>query len=125
MTSLYLNKVSIENFRCFTNQEIELACPDGKNRGSGLNILIGENGNGKTSILEGINFLSKSSYEIENRITIGDFNDEDCMIKVKGITSDFNCSMPFPGYFECNGIEITAKNRKRHVLLEIIQIYSL
>lgn len=114
MPHLYLKKICIENFRCFDYQEVELASPDHTTPGSGLNVLIGENGNGKTSILEAINLVSQSSYAIENKLTIGDFQDKDSEIYIKGITDDFDCEMPYPGnYFECNGVGVTAKNRDR------------
>ncbi len=114
MADLYLKKVEIENYRCFAQQAIALGCPDGINPGSGLNILIGENGNGKTTILEAINLLSQSSYAVENKLAIGDFQVKDNSIVVKGFTNDFQCKMPYAGnYFDCNGIEVSAKNRDR------------
>ena len=114
MPDLYLKKVEIENYRCFANREVELACPDHVNRGSGLTILIGENGNGKTSILDAINLLAQSSYAIENRLSIGDFNDKDLPIQIVGRTDDFNCEMPYKdNYFECEGMEVSAKNRSQ------------
>ena len=114
MSSLFVSKLSIENYKCFSNQEIELKVPDGTNPGSGLNLLIGENANGKTSILECINYLSQSKYSLETVLSIGDFNDKDQEIKIKGKTGDFRCSMPYPGnYFMSEGINVSIKCRER------------
>ena len=112
--SLFINKISIENYKCFSSQEVEFGIPDGTNPGSGLNILIGENANGKTSILEAINYLSQSKYSLETVLSIGDFNDKDKEIKIKGETGDFKCKMPYPGnYFVSEGIDVTIKCRER------------
>jgi len=114
MSNHFIKKLSIENYKCFVSREVELSIPDGTNPGSGLNILIGANANGKTSILEAINYLSQTKYSIENSLSIGDFNDKDSEIKIKGETGDFRCKMPYPGnYFMSNGSELSAKCRDR------------
>lgn len=114
MANLFFKKVTIKNFKCFEEQEINLNVPDGKNEGSGLNILIGENGNGKTTILDAINYLTQSTYSSENKLNINDFYDKDEEILISAETSDFNCKMPYPdNYFECNGIAFKAKCRER------------
>ena len=48
--------------------------PDGT-QGSDLNLLIGENGNEKTAVLEAINFLTTSSFAAENKLNISDFHE--------------------------------------------------
>lgn len=114
MANLFIKKLSIANYKCFTQQDVELNAPDGLNIGSGLNILIGENANGKTSVLEAINYLSQSKYGVENSLSIGDFHDKDNEIKINGKTGDFRCKMPYAGnYFISDGIELTAKCRDR------------
>ena len=116
MTKPFIDKITIENFRCFEKQELKLQVPDGINDGSGLNILIGENANGKTTILEAISFISQSTYSSENKLNIGDFRDKDAEIVVKADMDTFNCKLPFPYsgcYFESNGIEFRAKCRDR------------
>lgn len=114
MANLFFKKVTIENLKCFEKQEVNLSVPDGQNEGSGLNILIGENGNGKTTILDAINYLTQSTYSSENKLSINDFFDKDEEILISAETSDFNCKMPYPGnYFECNGILFKAKCRER------------
>ncbi len=114
MSNLFIKKISIENLKCFEKQEFNLNVPDGNNEGSGLNILIGENGNGKTTILDAINYLTQSSYSSENKLNISDFYDKDKEIIVKSETDDFKCSMPWAeNFYEANGIEFRAKCRDR------------
>ncbi|MDE5824778.1 MAG: AAA family ATPase, partial [Lachnospiraceae bacterium] len=43
---MYLEKVNLKNYRAVKELEIDLK--------SGMNLLIGDNGAGKTSVLEGI-----------------------------------------------------------------------
>lgn len=114
MSNLFFKNITIENLRCFEKVEINFNIPDGTTEGSGLNIIIGENANGKTTILEGINFLTQNSYSTENKLSINDFLDKDKEIYVKAETNEFVCEMPYPGnYFECSGIEFKVKNRDR------------
>lgn len=114
MADLFIKKLSITNYKCFVKQDVDLKVPDGKSAGSGLNILIGENATGKTSILEAINYLAQSKYSIENALVIGDFHEKDNKIVIKSETGDFRCKMPYAGnYFISNGIELTAKCRER------------
>ncbi len=113
MPDLFIKKLQIQNYKCFEDETLELSVPNGT-VGSGLNILIGENGNGKTSILEAVNYLSQSKYSIENGIYIGDFLEKDNEIKIKAAMGDFKCKMPYPGnYFVSNGIELAVKCRER------------
>jgi len=114
MANLFFRKVFIKNLKCFEEQEITLNVPDGQNEGSGLNILIGENGYGKTTILDAINYVTQSTFSSENKLNINDFYDKDEEIVVTVETNEFNCKMPYPGnYFECTGIEFKAKCRDR------------
>jgi AAA15 family ATPase/GTPase len=114
MASLFFKKVTIENLRCFQSENINLNVPDGIHEGSGLTILIGENANGKTTILDAINFITQSTYSSENKLNINDFFNKDKDIVVRVETNEFNCEMPYPGnYFECTGIEFKAKCRER------------
>jgi len=55
-------------------REIGVSVPDGT-QGSDLNLLIGENGNEKTAVLEAINFLTTSSFAAENKLNISDFHE--------------------------------------------------
>ncbi len=114
MNNIFFKKLIISNFKCFIDEHLEFNIPDGENEGSGLNIFIGENGNGKTAVLEAINYLTQSRYATENKLKISDFNNFEKDILIKGETKEFKCKMPYPGnYFECRGVEFGAKNRER------------
>ncbi|MFA5157738.1 MAG: AAA family ATPase [Patescibacteria group bacterium] len=64
--------MKIENYKCLNLTIDELAIPNGI-VGSGLNIFVGENATGKTSVLEVINLMVDSAYTIQNRLSINDF----------------------------------------------------
>lgn len=116
MAGIFINKVAIKNYKCFVDQGFHLSAPDGSTPGSGLNVLIGENGNGKTAFLEAINYTNQSSYASGNRLQVHDFNDYRKPIKVTVSTNDFVCKMaaPYMGCtFDCDGITFQAKNRDR------------
>lgn len=113
---IFIKKISIQNYKCFDHEPIQFCVPDGTNEGSGLNILIGENGNGKTSILEAINYLTLNSFSAENKLSINDFRNHQNEIIISGDTTEFKCNMSFPykdHFFECAGIEFKAKTRDR------------
>lgn len=116
--SIFLKRVSIRNFKCFADKEISFSVPDG-NEGSGLNILIGENGNGKTTVLESINYLALNTYSAENKLKINDFSEFREEIHIYGETNKFSCGSSIDFYkvkswsFHSNGIEFIAKNRNR------------
>lgn len=79
---MFIKKLQIKNYKCFKDKTFEnLAVPNGK-KGSGLNILIGENGNGKTTFLEAINYLTLNSYSVENKLNISDFEDFQTPIEI-------------------------------------------
>jgi len=115
MSNVFIKRIEISNYRCFENEGIDFSVPDGITPGSGLNVLIGENGNGKTTILEAINYLTQSSYASENKLKINDFRDHNKEINIKAYTDDYRCkmSLPYRGYFECDGFEFKAKSRDR------------
>lgn len=116
MSQIFIHEVSIENFKCFSNHKIRLASPDGTTAGSGLNVLIGENGNGKTALLEAINYTNQSSYASENRLSINDFQDHEKPILITASTNAFMCKMPdlYRGCtFESDGIVFQARSRDR------------
>jgi len=113
--AIFINKVQIKNFRCFKDQSIDLRVPDGETVGSGLNVIVGENGNGKTTLLESINYLTLNRFSAENKLRIQDFNDINACINIKCETSEFKVgmAMPYTGYFNCSGLEFDAKSRDR------------
>lgn len=56
---MYLSHLRVKNFKGFGSQKNEMffGIPDGQTPGSGLNILVGENNSGKSTIFEAIDFL--------------------------------------------------------------------
>lgn len=56
---MFIKKLCLSNFKGFIgdNHQITFKVPDGETAGSGLNIFVGENNSGKSSIFEAIDFL--------------------------------------------------------------------
>lgn len=111
---IFINKLNISNYKCFENQDFIFNVPNGT-EGSGLNILIGENGNGKTTVLEAINYLTLNSYSAENKLNINDYRDYTKEISIVGETTNFSCNSSIGFYkdwcFKSNGISFKAKSR--------------
>ncbi len=113
---MFINQLQIKNFKCFKDKNFEkLAVPNGE-KGSGLNILIGENGNGKTTLLEAINYLTLNSFSVQNKLNISDFRDFKQPIEVIAGTDIYECASSIGYYskwhFESSGIKFFAKSRE-------------
>ena len=113
---MFINQLQIKNFKCFKDKTFKnLAVPNGE-KGSGLNILIGENGNGKTTLLEAINYLTLNSFSVQNKLNISDFQDFKQPIEVIADTDKYECTSSIEYYskwhFESSGIEFFAKSRE-------------
>jgi AAA15 family ATPase/GTPase len=114
--AIFIRKLNIQNYKCFENEQIDFSVPNG-DLGSGLNILIGENGNGKTSVLEAVNYLTLGSFSAENKLSISDFHDYKNEIIVHAETDEFSCESSIDAYkfnswsFRSNGIKFSAKSR--------------
>jgi AAA15 family ATPase/GTPase len=116
-----IKNLNIKNYRIFENFTLDnLAIPDNKNEGSGLNIILGENGLGKTSILDAI-ALGLNTYKTEY-FSWHDLKKEDkkvCIIlnandkfNVKGLypNSSFNANaLKFIGYLRKQSISSNNK----------------
>ena len=68
---MIIKNVKIKNLKCFGNsgKEIAFHIPDGKTLGSGLNIFVGKNNSGKSTLFEAIDFLRNS---IPSTVNISD-----------------------------------------------------
>ena len=114
---MFINSLRIKNFRCFPELQLDgFNVPNGA-PASGLNLLIGENGNGKTTLLEAINLLTQSSYTVGNILDVGDFTDMGEKLEVEYTSSGaFRCKMPetYRGcYYEADGLIFNAKVRDK------------
>ncbi len=56
---MYLRSMTLNNFKCFESgvDPLNFAMPDGATLGSGLNIFVGENNTGKSTIFEALDFV--------------------------------------------------------------------
>jgi predicted ATP-dependent endonuclease of OLD family len=73
---MFIQKIMIKNYKCFygTPQTIEFRVPNGTDGGSGLNILVGSNNSGKSTVFEAINFFRNK--EIPRGKTIDDLRNK-------------------------------------------------
>ena len=59
---MFIKSMVIENFKGFHgSHDIEFNTPDGTTEGSGLNIFVGENNSGKSTIFETLDFIKDST----------------------------------------------------------------
>jgi len=112
-----IKKIVIKNFRLFeTDNAFEvdnINTPDQQNMGSGITVFVGENGCGKTSLLDAM-ALPLLSYKAEN-FSINDFNDPNkkTLIEVFSDT-DFSVDGTMPrGSFNSKGFLFEAGIRSR------------
>lgn len=110
---MIIKSLDIKNFRCFESLSFDLGLLQG---------LIGENGTGKTAILEALNLVTSSSY-LSSRINEQDFHNSD--------SGDIEVSLEFDkpfisrvadGYtyqdIPCSGVKLDIKRRKK---LEVVK----
>jgi len=116
---MFIKSLTVKNLKCFAdnNEAIEFNVPDGTILRSGLNILVGENGTGKTATLEAINYLTESHFTVQNKLAIFDFYKDAKEITVEAIfEKNFKYKMPdvYRGqFFECNGLLFSVNQRDR------------
>lgn len=112
---MFLQKISIKNYRLF-NQEFVIDnfnIPDETNMGTGLTIIVGENGCGKTTILDSI-AISMLDYRAES-FNIYDFNEFSKDVDIVFYSNkefDVKGTMPNSN-FKAIGFNFNAKVRDR------------
>lgn len=114
---MYISSITAKNFRCF-NEEFALtdqhiAVPDGINEGSGLTVLVGENGIGKSSLLDAI-AMPLISYKTDN-LSLSDFTDIKQQIEiVVNADQEFTVKKTMSGDFQATGFKFIAKLREQN-----------
>lgn len=91
---MYLNSLKIKNFKGFSeeNNYLSFNTPTGE-KGSGLNIFIGENNSGKSTVLEAIDFIRNSTRKdlniIHHKSSTGE-SAQEAVIELEFIGEIFN-----------------------------------
>ncbi len=112
---MFIRKITITNFRPFSSTFTidNLNVPNTIDKGSGLNVFVGENGCGKTTLMDAL-VLPILEYKAES-VSLDDFFDINHSIDIK-IFSDqvftYNGTMPHTSY-KGKGFEFEAKLRSR------------
>jgi len=115
---MFINKITIKNFRLFPSESefvIEnINTPDGINEGSGLNVFVGENGSGKTALLDAFT-LPILEYKTEN-FSISDLNDTEKESSIEIYAKEnFEVTKTIKGLFQAQGFSFRAKIRARDI----------
>jgi len=114
---MFIKKITIKNFRLFQSEsdfEIDnINTPDGTNEGSGLNVFVGENGSGKTALLDAF-ALPVLEYKTEN-FGIENFNDPSKKVEVNIYSKEeFEVDGTMPkGSFKAKGFSFEAGVRSK------------
>lgn len=114
---MFVKKIDVQNFRLFSSESNfsidNLNIPDGSREGSGLTVFVGENGCGKTTILDSL-ALPLLEYKADS-FSIDDLNDpkQPCLISVYSENS-FKVLGTMPNSsFQAKGFLFKAKMRDR------------
>lgn len=112
---MFLKKISINNYKLF-NQEFVIDnfnIPDETNMGTGLTIIVGENGCGKTTILDSI-AISMLDYRAES-FNIYDFNEFNKEVNIVFYSNkEFDVKGTMPNFdFKAIGFNFNAKVRNK------------
>lgn len=104
---MFIKKVTVQNFRLFTASEQfvvdEVNVPDATNEGGGLTVFVGENGCGKTALLDAI-ALPLLEYKAD-KFCLQDFEDPKQKVSVEILANNnFQVSGTMPkGSFQSKG----------------------
>ncbi len=109
---MFIKSIDITNYKLFKDTfSVDFNVPDGVNQGSGLTILCGENGNGKSTILEAIS-LAAQDYRAES-FTIESINDLKKDVDINLRTTPYPVTTVLPSGTKFNAVGFTFKANKR------------
>ena len=117
---MFIKSISISNFRIYEGDLDhpfvldDFSVPNGE-IGSGLNVLLGNNGTGKTSILDAIG-LCLSEYRGDS-VSIADFNDMKKDLFIRGIVDksfEYRSVLPTKISYEGKGFQFKANMRVKN-----------
>jgi predicted ATP-dependent endonuclease of OLD family len=114
---MFIKEVQVSNFRLFPPTgaafAVELRVPDGQNEGSGLTAFVGENGCGKTTLLDAV-ALPILSFKAE-AFALEDFNDPASGVEVRVLShANFTVDGTMPrSNFQAQGFLFKANVRSR------------
>jgi energy-coupling factor transporter ATP-binding protein EcfA2 len=114
---MYISSAKISNYRVFktpfTLRDEHIAVPDGTNEGSGLTVIVGENGVGKSSILEAMS-IPLVSYKADAVDMLDFTNIKEPIDIVLNSNEPFSVKKAISGEFQANGFKYTAKLRTQN-----------
>ncbi len=114
---MFVSSLKIKNYRLFNTKDnfqiSDFNIPDNENEGSGLTVLVGENGCGKTTILDAI-ASTMLEYKSES-FNLTDMNDIKEVTEIMiGANEKFNVGGIFPkSNFDARGFKFVGKARNR------------
>ncbi len=114
---MFIKTIKVQNFRLFPSESIftldDINIPDDTNEGSGLSVFVGENGCGKTALLDAI-ALPLLNYKAES-FSLQDFDDPDKKSHIEVLASgNFEVDGTMPrGSFQAKGFSFEAGVRSR------------
>ena len=110
---MFIRELEIKNYRGFDDFSLKnIAVPDNTNLGSGLNVILGENGCGKTSILDAI-ALALGSYKVDS-FSFHDMHKADSRATITAkADTDFTAKKLYGGNFQANGLCFKGYLRER------------
>lgn len=114
---MFIKSATFKNYRAFGQEfklkSTNLAIPDGTTAGSGLTVLVGENGVGKSSILDGIAF-PLISYKAD-AVELHDFTDIRKPLEIVLSASEpFTVKKSMSGDFTATGFKFVSKAREQN-----------
>lgn len=114
---MFISRITIKNFRLFTAEETftidNFNVPNKMDEGSGLNVFVGENGCGKTSLLEAL-ALPILEFKSDN-FSLTDMNDPNKAVDIQVFSDqNFEVAKTMPkGNFFAKGFKFKANQRTK------------